>query len=89
MHSLELERIPSQLISSRTIVSFTRCLVKKRLVDVAPIMLFLSYCYCYYAAELTVLSAPGPAKLPRELLATDVLRWLSPVLITLPPNIGS
>ena len=89
MHSFVLDRIPSQEMSSRTIVSLTRCLVKKRLVEVAPIILFLSYyCCCYWDAVLTVESEPPPINWPSELLVTDVLR-LSPLLSTLPPNIGS
>ena len=42
MHSLLDERMPSQEISSRTMVSFTRCLVKNLFVAVAPIVLILN-----------------------------------------------
>ena len=43
MHSLLDESMPSHEISSRTIVSLTRCFVKNRFVAVAPIVLIFAW----------------------------------------------
>ena len=60
MHSLFEERMPSQEISSLTMVSLTRVLVKNRFVEVAPIVfkLFRAFMLVVPSDAYTILKLP-------------------------------